>query len=139
MTKRKLESTTDSDQGEPTKRARTDAATLDEGQEEAQPLEKKKRQVQPRVERNNLKATHKVRKLDPPRPFPTVPASVSATGPRSAHTEGKNYICVTRRTELAAYLRRCKDVILKDGYVVVSKSSICAHCPRALPDTKRFI
>ncbi len=58
---------------------------------------------------------HKVRKLVPPRPFPTVPASVSATGPRSAHTEGKNYICVTRRTELGAYLRRCKDVFLKDG------------------------
>ena len=58
---------------------------------------------------------HKVRKLVPPRPFPTVPASVSATGPRSAHTEGKNYICITRRTELGAYLRRCKDVFLKDG------------------------
>ena len=58
---------------------------------------------------------HKVRKLVPPRPFPTVPASVSATGPRSAHTDGKNYICITRRTELGAYLRRCKDVFLKDG------------------------
>lgn len=58
---------------------------------------------------------HKVRKLVPPRPFPTVPTSVSATGPRSAHTEGKNHICVTRRTELGAYLRRCKDVFMKDG------------------------
>ena len=57
----------------------------------------------------------RVRKLAPPRPFPTVPASVSATGPRSAHTEGKNYICITRRTELGAYLRRCKDVFLEDG------------------------
>lgn len=57
----------------------------------------------------------KINKLTPPRPFPTVPASVSATGPRSAHSEGKNYICVTRRTPLAAYLRRCKDVILEDG------------------------
>ena len=54
-------------------------------------------------------------KLTPPRPFPTVPASVSATGPRSAHSEGKNYICITRKTPLAAYLRRCKDVILDDG------------------------
>ena len=61
----------------------------------------------------------KVRKLAPPRPFPTVPASVSATGPRSAHTEGKNYICITRRTELGAYLRRCKDVFLKDGCVLL--------------------
>ena len=57
----------------------------------------------------------KIKKLTPPRPFPTVPASVSATGPRSAHSEGKNYICVTRKTPLAAYLRRCKDVILADG------------------------
>lgn len=57
------------------------------------------------------------RKLAPPRPFPTVPTSVSATGPRSAHVEGKNYICITRKTPLGAYLRRCKDVILKDGYV----------------------
>lgn len=61
------------------------------------------------------KAKHKVRKLVPPRPFPTVPASVSATGPRSAHTAGKNYICITRRTELGAYLRRCKEVFLNDG------------------------
>lgn len=58
------------------------------------------------------------RKLAPPRPFPTVPTSVSATGPRSAHVQGKNYICITRKTPLAAYLRRCKDVILKDGCVI---------------------
>ena len=57
----------------------------------------------------------KIKKLAPPRPFPTVPASVSATGPRSAHSEGKNYICITRKTPLAAYLRRCKDVIVVDG------------------------
>ena len=61
------------------------------------------------------KPKHTIRKLAPPRPFPTVPASVSATGPRSAHTEGKNYICVTRKTQLGAYLRRCKDVVLNDG------------------------
>ncbi len=58
---------------------------------------------------------YKIRKLAPRRPFPTVPTSVSATGPRSAHTEGKNYICVTRRTQLGAYLRRCKELVLKDG------------------------
>ena len=61
----------------------------------------------------------KYRKLAPPRPFPTVPTSVSATGPRSAHVEGKNYICVTRKTPLGAYLRRCKDVVLKAGCVLV--------------------
>lgn len=57
----------------------------------------------------------KIRKLVPARPFPLVPISVSATGPRSAHKEGKNFICITRRTGLGAYLRRCKDVIVKDG------------------------
>ena len=56
-----------------------------------------------------------INKLVPPRPFPTVPTSVSATGPRSSHKEGKNLICITRKTSLACYLRRCKDVIIKDG------------------------
>ena len=57
----------------------------------------------------------RINKLVPPRPYPTVPASVSATGPRSNHKEGKNLICITRKTSLACYLRRCKDVIIKDG------------------------
>ena len=68
------------------------------------------------------KPKHKLKKLAPPRPFPTVPTSVSATGPRSAHKEGKNYICLTRKTPLAAYLRRCKEVFLKDGYARVRLS-----------------
>ena len=59
----------------------------------------------------------RIRKLVPPRPFPTVPTSSSATGPRSAHAEGKNRICITRKTKLGMYLRRCKEVILKDGCV----------------------
>ncbi|KAI0747761.1 hypothetical protein C8Q80DRAFT_1233522 [Daedaleopsis nitida] len=140
MTKRKLESTTTSNQGAAPKRARTQAAThaatSGEGKEGGKSLEKKKREVQPRVnakrddERN--KAAHKIRKMDPPRPFPTVPASVSATGPRSAHTEGKNYICITRRTELAAYLRRCKDVILKDGYKTLHLSAMGAAIPHLM-------
>ncbi|KAI0831675.1 hypothetical protein BC628DRAFT_1300972, partial [Trametes gibbosa] len=75
---------------------------------------------------------HKVRKLVPPRPFPTVPTSVSATGPRSAHTEGKNYICITRRTELGAYLRRCKDVFLKDGYKTLHLSAMGAAIPHLM-------
>ena len=57
----------------------------------------------------------RINKLVPPRPFPTVPTSVSATGPRSSHKEGKNFICITRKTSMACYLRRCKDVIIKDG------------------------
>lgn len=60
----------------------------------------------------------RINKLAPQRPFPTVPTSVSATGPRSAHQEGKNFICVTRKTKLGSYLRRCKDIIIKDGYNV---------------------
>ena len=66
---------------------------------------------------SSVKPAYKINKLVPARPFPTVPTSVSATGPRSAHHEGKNYIAVTRKTPLGAYLRRCKDVVLKDGYV----------------------
>ena len=66
-----------------------------------------------------IRNSHRVNKLDPPRPFPTVPAGVSATGPRSAHREGKNYITVTRKTQLGAYIRRCKDVVLKDGCVTL--------------------
>jgi hypothetical protein len=57
----------------------------------------------------------RIKKFVPPRPFPTVPTSVSATGPRSNHKEGKNLICITRKTSLACYLRRCKDIIIKDG------------------------
>lgn len=60
---------------------------------------------------------HRIRKLVPPRPFPTVPRSVSATGPRSSHREGKNLICLTRKSSLSNYMRRCKDIIINDGYV----------------------
>ena len=65
----------------------------------------------------------RVNKLKPPRPFPTVPASVSATGPRSAHREGKNLICITRHTSLGVYMRRCKNLIIEDGYVLILHSS----------------
>lgn len=67
--------------------------------------------------RTSRTPNHRVKKLIPPRPYPTVPAGVSATGPRSAHHEGKNYITITRKTKLGSYLRRCKDVVLKDGCV----------------------
>jgi len=64
---------------------------------------------------NDAPKKHRINKLVPPRPYPTVPTSVSATGPRSAHKEGKNMICITRKTKLGAYMRRCKDMIIKDG------------------------
>ncbi|KAL5533042.1 hypothetical protein ACEPAF_4818 [Sanghuangporus sanghuang] len=70
-----------------------------------------------------------IRKLAPPRPFPTVPTSVSATGPRSAHKEGKNRICITRKTDLGAYLRRCKDVVLQDGYKTLYLHAMGAAVP----------
>jgi hypothetical protein len=54
--------------------------------------------------------------LTAPRPFPVVAASASATGPRSTHKEGKNFICLTRKSSLGAYLRRCKDLVAVDGY-----------------------
>ncbi|KAF8919151.1 hypothetical protein CPB85DRAFT_1158508, partial [Mucidula mucida] len=71
-------------------------------------------------------------KLAPPRPFPTVPRSVSATGPRSAHKEGKNLICISRKTTLAAYMRRCKDLIMKDGYTSLHLSAMGAAIPHLL-------
>ncbi|RDB24021.1 Ribonuclease P protein subunit p20 [Hypsizygus marmoreus] len=74
----------------------------------------------------------RINKLVPPRPFPTVPTSVSATGPRSAHNEGKNLICITRKTSLGAYMRRCKDVIIKDGYKTLYLSAMGAAIPLLL-------
>lgn len=74
-------------------------------------------ETQPPQTDSRVPKKRRINKLVPPRPFPTVPTSVSATGPRSAHKEGKNFICLTRKTALGAYIRRCKDVILKDGYV----------------------
>jgi len=68
-----------------------------------------------------------IRKLAPPRPFPTV-ASAS-TGPRSAHHEGKNNICVTRKTKLAAYLCRCKTLLVDDGFRELRLSAMGAAIP----------
>ncbi|KAG1819706.1 uncharacterized protein BJ212DRAFT_1240326, partial [Suillus subaureus] len=71
----------------------------------------------------------RIRKLAPPRPFPTVAPSAPATAPRSLHTEGKNNICVTRRTKLAAYLCRCKALILEDGFKEIRLSAMGAAIP----------
>lgn len=60
----------------------------------------------------------KLTRLAPVRPFPQVPVGSNATGPYSTRGEGKNRIGVTRQMELAAYLRRCKDLVLKDGYAL---------------------
>jgi len=77
---------------------------------------KGKNQKRPETSQMRPNSPHgRVNKLKPPRPFPTVPASVSATGPRSAHREGKNLICITRHTSLGVYMRRCKKLIIEDG------------------------
>ncbi|KAG8217284.1 hypothetical protein J3R82DRAFT_5378 [Butyriboletus roseoflavus] len=70
-----------------------------------------------------------IRKLAPPRPFPTVALASSATGPRSAHHEGKNNICITRKTKLAAYLRRCKALLVDDGFKELRLSAMGAAIP----------
>jgi len=69
--------------------------------------------------RGPLAPKPKIIKLNPARPYPTVPTSSSATVPKSRRAEGRNKICVTRRTELGSYLRQCRDVLTKDGYVHV--------------------
>lgn len=69
--------------------------------------------------RGPLAPKPKIIKLKPARPYPTVPTSSSATVPKSRRAEGRNKICVTRRTELGSYLRQCRDVLTKDGYVYV--------------------
>ncbi|KAN0075378.1 hypothetical protein V8E55_011401 [Tylopilus felleus] len=71
----------------------------------------------------------RIRKLAPPRPFPTVAPASSATGPRSAHHEGKNNICITRKTKLAAYLRRCKALVVDDGFKELRLSAMGAAIP----------
>ncbi|KAJ7677267.1 hypothetical protein B0H17DRAFT_945183 [Mycena rosella] len=74
----------------------------------------------------------RINKLAPTRPFPTVPTSVSATGPRSAHREGKNLICITRKTPLNTYIRRCKNAIIDDGYKTLHLSAMGAAIPHLL-------
>jgi len=74
----------------------------------------------------------RVNKLVPPRPFPTVPTSVSATAPRTTHQEGKNCVCLTRKTSLGTYMRRCKELIIKDGYKTLHLSAMGAAIPLLL-------
>lgn len=111
--KRKRDSKVDDSNAETRSRTKV-RITAPESKNEAGPS--KAAEPLPKV---NSKSKVQRRKLVPPRPFPTVARGDSATGPRSAHKEGKNKICITRKTPLGAYLRRCKDIILKDGYVFI--------------------
>ncbi|KAG7086449.1 hypothetical protein E1B28_002402 [Marasmius oreades] len=78
------------------------------------------------------KSTSTRRRLVAPRPFPVVAKSVSATGPRSGHHEKKNYISITRKTSLSTYMRRCKDLVLKNGYKTLYLSAMGAAIPHLL-------
>ena len=71
---------------------------------------------QPGTEKELQQPRRRIRKLVPPRPWPINPAADNPTGPRSAK-EGKNYISLTRKTPIGAYMRRCKALFLDDGYV----------------------
>jgi hypothetical protein len=76
---------------------------------------------------------YRIQKLAPTRPFPTVHPADSATGPKSAYKEGKNYIAVTRKTALAAYLRRCRELLVgKDGYTYIVLHALGAAVPHLL-------
>ncbi|KIM49527.1 hypothetical protein M413DRAFT_110341 [Hebeloma cylindrosporum] len=111
------------DEGSSDPPARKDATRKDKG---------KKKQDANGPASGDQQPRRRINKLDPPRPFPVVPTSVSDTGPRSSHREGKNMICLTRKTSLGAYMRRCKDVILKDGYKTLHLSAMGAAIPLLL-------
>ena len=90
------------------------------------PASKKRRKTNKRSTQGQgpLAPNPKIIKLKPARPYPTVPVSSSATVPKSRRAEGRNKICVTRRTELGSYLRQCRDVLTKNGYVHVQQLEV---------------
>ncbi|KAF9265855.1 hypothetical protein L218DRAFT_897735 [Marasmius fiardii PR-910] len=94
------------------------------------PLEKSEAPKSENQNQNPKKSQR--RKLVAPKPFPTVAKSASATGPRSAHVEGKNFICITRKTSLSTYMRRCKDLVIKNGYKTLHLSAMGAAIPLLL-------
>ncbi|KAF8626313.1 hypothetical protein AX15_004981 [Amanita polypyramis BW_CC] len=95
------------------------------------------------VTRMKKPPSRRIRKLVPPRPWTFNPAADNATGPRSAK-EGRNYICLTRKTALGAYMRRCKGLFLDDGYTSIHLSAMGAAIPHLMqlacifPDTLPF-
>ncbi|EAU88055.2 hypothetical protein CC1G_10828 [Coprinopsis cinerea okayama7 len=85
----------------------------------------------------NMAQKKRIRKLAPPRPFPLVPTSVSVTGPHSAHKEGKNFICISRRNGLGAYLRRYKTLHLSAmGAAIPLLLQLSCALPPILPFSK---
>lgn len=94
--------------------------------------DKKPRQPAPLTVKAPRKPRPKIVKLAPRRPFPTVPTSSNATGPKSKRKEGNNMICVTRRTELGAYLRQCRDLFVKYDYKEIRLAAMGAAIPHAV-------
>ncbi|KAI6097918.1 hypothetical protein EDD16DRAFT_591705 [Pisolithus croceorrhizus] len=75
----------------------------------------------------------RIQKLAPPHPYPTVPLARSATGPRSTSTRPSPdeplCLCVTRKTSLPVYIRRCTSAFLRDGAREVRLSAMGAAIP----------
>lgn len=74
---------------------------------------------QPSKMAKNPQFKGRVHKLAPPKPFPTISTGVSATGPKSTHKGGKNFICVSRKVTLGSYLSRCKKILVEEGYNII--------------------
>ncbi|KAI5987533.1 hypothetical protein EDD15DRAFT_2580796 [Pisolithus albus] len=80
-----------------------------------------------------LRKRLRIRKLAPPRPYPTVPLGRSATGPRSTSArpspDEPMCLCVTRKTALPVYIRRCTSAFLQDGAREIRLSAMGAAIP----------
>ncbi|KAG8934051.1 hypothetical protein FRC03_000027 [Tulasnella sp. 419] len=122
----------DNHKGKGKAKRQDDAETQETGvQNSRETLKAEKINLAPRKRPKRPRSTQVV-KLNPPRPFPMVPTSSTATGPRSSRAEGNNMICVTRKVELGMYLRRCKDLILRNGYKTLQLHAMGAAIPLLL-------
>lgn len=89
-------------------------------QPEAGPSSKKRKLQDTSTDGSKDSSSKPVRKrhrLGTSRPWPSVPGSSNATGPRSARADGNNKFLISRKVELAVYLRKLKECVLKEGYV----------------------
>ncbi|KAI6036997.1 hypothetical protein BKA83DRAFT_4170575, partial [Pisolithus microcarpus] len=76
----------------------------------------------------------RIRKLAPPRPYPTVPLGRSATGSaldslQRPSPDEPMCLCVTRKTALPVYIRRCTSAFLQDGAREIRLSAMGAAIP----------
>jgi len=118
--------------GPSSKRRKVERRPAGELRDKAKTPSKKEKKVEANKSDPGAVKRPKIIKLTPARPFPKVPPSSNATGPYSARAEGKNLVCITRRVELGAYLRRCVDMIKEDGYRTLRLHAMGAAIPHAL-------